>query len=313
MLKDKLLIVDDDATTLKILENIFKNDFQLFLCDNGEDALVLAKQERPNLILLDILMPGIDGFRVIELLKEDVSTRDIPVIFLTSLDRTQKEEQGLRAGAVDYVTKPIQPEVVRLRVSTHLMLKRQTEQLRDQAAQLALLADLDGLTGVLNRRAFDRELLGEIGRATRAGLPIGLLMIDIDYFKAYNDRYGHLFGDKTLQKVAHSLQSELPRKTDLIARYGGEEFCCILFNTDSDGLEVVANRLSKAVSDLQIPHAGSLNSDYLSVSIGGCNVIPTSLTHPDDLIDCADRHLYQAKNSGRDNIHLCEGHKTCLV
>ncbi len=308
----KLLIVDDDLSTRLILENIFKKDYQLFLSADGEDALELAQEERPDLILLDIMMPGIDGYEVNRRLQEHSVTKEIPVIFLTALDSVQQEEHGLKIGAVDYVSKPIQPEIVRLRVKTHLMLRRQSEQLRRQAEQLALLADLDGLTGILNRRAFDRELLKEMNRSARVELPMSLLLIDIDFFKAYNDTYGHLLGDKCLQKVALSLQNALPRKTDLIARYGGEEFSCVLFNTDHDGLKIVSERLSKAVSYLQIPHLGS-DSKYISVSMGGCSFTPRNLTRPEDVLECADRHLYQAKNSGRHKIVLCEGADNCLV
>ncbi|SHI75212.1 diguanylate cyclase (GGDEF) domain-containing protein [Malonomonas rubra DSM 5091] len=307
----KLMIVDDEETTRLILKNIFKKDYQLIICANGEDALLKAKSERPDLILLDIMMPGIDGYGVAQHLYEDVATKNIPIIFLTALDGVNDEVQGLKIGAVDYVTKPIQPEIVRLRVGNHLMLKRQASQLKRQAEQLALLADLDGLTGIMNRRALDRELQRELNRAARAELPIGLLMIDIDYFKSYNDTYGHLVGDRCLQKVAHCLQNFLPRRTDIIARYGGEEFCCVLFNTDFEGMELIATRLAKAVSDLQIPHAGSGNGEYLSISIGGCSIDPMSLTRPEDIISCADQHLYQAKHSGRAKISLCHNAEVC--
>ena len=303
----RLLIVDDEQSSVLILKKTFQKDFTLAIAADGEEALCQVNRFLPDLILLDVMMPGIDGFEVSRRLKEESATKDIPIIFLTALEEEREEERGLRLGAVDFVSKPIRPEVVRLRVNTHLMLKRQAEQLKRQAEELARLADLDSLTGIANRRAFDRELLKDIHRTARAGLPLSLLMVDIDFFKSYNDRYGHLLGDKCLQRVALCLEDTLPRKTDHIARYGGEEFCCILFNTDLKGAEKVAEHLIRAVSDLQIGHKGSEISDFVSVSIGGCSLVPTMQTLPEDLIDCADRQLYRAKDNGRNRISMCHG------
>lgn len=214
----KLLIVDDAPINIQLLNDVLKDDVRVFFATNGSDALKIASTTIPDLILLDIMMPEMDGYEVCRKLKTDPLLRDIPVIFITAKSQQEDEATGLELGAVDYITKPFSPGIVRLRVRNHLELKRQ----RDLLGRLSFL---DGLTGLPNRRGFDEFLSREWRRAVRNKSHISIVMIDIDKFKDYNDSYGHLAGDDCLKKVAAILENSLDRAADFVARYGGGGVC----------------------------------------------------------------------------------------
>lgn len=225
--RPRLLIVDDDPVNLAVVGSFFEEDHDVTLLDSAVQALEYCAQELPDLILLDIVMPEIDGIDLCKRLKAESLTRDIPIIFITAQGTPREETTALNAGAVDFITKPVNPAVVRARVRTHLTLKAQSDFLRS-------LAFLDGLSGVANRRRFEEALDTEWRRRRRSGASLCLIMIDIDHFKRYNDRYGHPAGDVCLQTVARTFEATLRRAQDLAARYGGEAFACILPETDLD-------------------------------------------------------------------------------
>ena len=290
--KPRLLVVDDQPTNIQVLYRVFADDCQVFMATSGAQALHTAHQEAPNVILLDVMMPDMDGYEVCRLLKQDNVTRDIPVLFVTAHHETQEETRGLEAGAVDFITKPINPAVVRARVRTHLTLKRQTDVLKQ-------LVFVDALTRAFNRRYFDEHLPEEWGRTQRTSKSLGLLMVDVDYFKQYNDVYGHQLGDEALRKVAQALQQGALRPGDVVCRYGGEEFSCLLPDTDLEGAIQVAQRMMNAVRAMAVPHAGSKVAEMLTISVGVAVRTPTSQGDAPALLALADAQLYRAKNQGR--------------
>jgi PleD family two-component response regulator len=216
-----ILIVDDETTNIEILAELLASDYDVIFATSGEEALAIVESARPDLILLDVMMPDIDGYEVCARLKKSASSKDISVIFITGLGDLEAETRGLSLGAVDYVTKPINPAVVRMRVRNHIELKIARD-------ELARLAATDGLTGLANRRRFDQVLATECSRLRRSKGRLSLIMIDIDHFKAFNDTYGHVAGDGCLRQVGGAIGSVIHRTPDLAARYGGEEFSCIL-------------------------------------------------------------------------------------
>lgn len=303
--KPRLLVVDDQPANVQALYQALAADHQVFVATSGEQALALAPVKLPDLVLLDVVMPGIDGFEVCRRLKADEATADIPVIFVTARDAEADEARGLDAGAVDFITKPINPRIVRARVRTHLTLKRQSDLLRR-------LAYIDGLTGLGNRRGFDLRLAQEWQRGTRNGQPLALLLIDVDHFKRYNDRHGHQAGDDCLRQVAETLAEGLGRPGDLVARYGGEEFACILPETPLDGALVLAQRLLAMVRTLGLPHGDAPGETIVTVSIGAAAIMPADGTPAAELLAEADRQLYRAKALGRNRACAapCPGFET---
>ena len=226
-------------------------------------------------------------------LRSALWSREVPVIFVTAQESPDEETRALEAGAVDFITKPVNPAVVRARVRTHLTLKRQADLLRS-------LAFVDGLTGVANRRRFDDSLQREWRRSRRNGASLALLLIDVDHFKQFNDCYGHLVGDSCLQAVAGALKANMGRPHDLAARYGGEEFACLLPETHLAGALAKAEELKQAVQALNIPHALSSVATVVTISIGVTAVVPMMNLSPDQLLSAADEQLYKAKRSGRN-------------
>ena len=290
--RPRLLVVDDQPVNIQALFQIFSPDCQVLMATSGEKALALCKEDPPDLVLLDVVMPGMDGHEVCARLKADDATRNIPVIFVTAHNDPAEETRGLELGAVDFIAKPVNPAVVRARVKTHLTLKSQSDLLRQ-------MVFIDGLTGVSNRRCFDEKLDTEWRRAARGASPFALLLLDVDHFKRYNDRYGHQAGDDCLRRVASAIQAGLARPGDLAARYGGEEFACILPATDFVGALVVANRLERQVRDLCIEHAASDVGSVVTISIGVAVSTPGGESEPARLLALADAQLYRAKHSGR--------------
>ncbi|MCP4289025.1 MAG: diguanylate cyclase [Gammaproteobacteria bacterium] len=296
--REKILIVDDERLNINVLVDLLGTDYDTMVAKNGTQALKRAQSAtRPDLILLDIMMPDMDGYEVCRILKGDPRTKDIPVVFITALNQVGDEEKGLELGAIDYISKPISPALVRLRVRNHLNLKRQSEILRD-------LANLDGMTGIPNRRLFDHQLEHQWRHASSNGIPLSLILMDIDFFKSYNDHFGHVAGDDCLKKVATALARATCRDTDMVARYGGEEFVCLLPGTDAQGAETVGDRLRNAVLELEIPHEYSDVARHLTLSLGGATCVPDLTESSSALVEQADRNLYVAKEQGRNRLQV---------
>ncbi|MBB3262682.1 diguanylate cyclase (GGDEF)-like protein [Azospirillum sp. OGB3] len=296
--RSKILVVDDIPSNVHVLSRILKDEHDIYFATDGAKALELAQSRLPDLVLLDIMMPGMDGYEVCSRLKTDPITRDIPVIFISAKSEVEDETYGLEVGAIDFISKPISPPIVKARVRNHLLLKRQTDLLRT-------LSFNDGLTGIANRRRFDEVLLREWRRCGRVQLPLSLIMLDVDQFKPYNDHYGHQAGDECLRAVAQLLVGQMMRPGDLIARYGGEEFVCLLPETDEDGAVKVAERLRQTVAERRLPHAVSHVADHITISLGVATARPLLDDTPDRLTQLADGLLYEAKRAGRNRV--CSG------
>ncbi|HPW27866.1 MAG TPA: diguanylate cyclase [Rhodoferax sp.] len=293
--KPKLLLVDDQPINIQVMHQIFGGDYQVFMATNGPQAVALCQSNPPDLVLLDIVMPGMDGFEVCSLLKASDLTCNIPVIFVTAHTDAAQETHGLSLGAVDFIAKPVNPAVVRARVKTQLTLKFQSDLLRK-------LVFLDGLSGVFNRRYFDQQLGVEWARSTRSSSPLSAIMIDVDHFKLFNDCYGHQAGDDCLRQIAVTLKTSLKRPADLVARYGGEEFACILPDTPFSDAMGLANELERKVRALSIPHAQSSVAHVVTVSVGVATRTLDSVDDQAALIGLADAQLYEAKQSGRGRV-----------
>jgi diguanylate cyclase (GGDEF)-like protein len=287
-----ILITDDEKLNVNILGEILSPMYNLLISRSGARAIDLAKEHRPDLILLDVIMPEMTGFDAIKILKESEITNNIPVIFITGLTDAKDEEMGLSLGAVDYIAKPFNKSIVKARVSTHLKI---VEQMRT-IEQLSLV---DPLTRVSNRRGFENRLRAEWGSAIREQKPISILMMDIDKFKTYNDTYGHQQGDTALKSFAQASATSLSRSTDFIARWGGEEFIILLPNTNREGAAEVAERVRKNVEDTVILTENA-SVTKITVSIGINIMLPATGDTIENFIEAADQALYKAKESGRN-------------
>ena len=291
--RPRLLVVDDQPVNIQTLYQAFADDHQVLMATSGEQALALCASQHPDLVLLDVVMPGLDGHEVCRRLQADAATRDIPVIFVTAHNDEAAETLGLELGAVDFISKPINPKIVRARVRTHLTLKAQSDLLRQWVY-------IDGLTGVYNRRHFDERLAAEWGRAARSGSALSVVLLDVDLFKRFNDRHGHQAGDDCLRRVAAALLAGLRRPGDLIARYGGEEFVCLLPDTAPAGAVMLAEHLGAAVQALHIEHGDSTVAPVVTVSLGVCTQTGNLQGCVADLLRAADAQLYRAKSEGRN-------------
>lgn len=292
----RILLVDDEPLNIQALRQALLGQYELFFATDGEQALESAAKLLPDLILLDVVMPGgPDGLQVCQRLKSEPATADIPVIFITGQSSPEEETNGLEAGAVDFISKPVNPSILRARVRTQLTLKTQSDQLRE-------MAFLDGLTGVLNRRRFDELLDHEWRLALRHERPLSILLIDVDHFKKYNDHYGHQAGDGALQAVAQSLKTSMRRHQDILARYGGEEFVSLQPSTPLDDAMATAEYLREQVQALALPHEASPTLDVVTVTIGVATEIPEADRDPAQLLKTADECLYEAKWAGRNRV-----------
>ena len=296
--RQRILIVDDEPINIKLLASELKSNYDVVFALKGDDAIKIAESgESVDLILLDIMMPGANGYEVCQRLKASSNTQNIPVIFITTMSLEEDETRGLEIGAVDYITKPFSMAIVKARVKTHLELKQHRDRLEK-------LSSMDGLTGIANRRRFDERLEREWKVATRDASVISLVMIDIDYFKLYNDSYGHIVGDECLVKVAKTLSASVRRPADMVARYGGEEFAAILPKTNSEGAVGIAETMRNRVEALRIAHEKSEVAAHITVSLGVVTVLPTPHESPSYLLNAGDKALYEAKRSGR-NLVIC--------
>jgi len=296
--KPKILLVDDQRVNILVLHELFRDECEIFMAANGEQALTSCRTVLPDLVLLDVHMEGLDGYEVCRRLKEDSETCNIPIIFVTAQGAEQDEVRGFELGAVDFIVKPINPVIVKARVKTHLTLKQQSDILRSFAL-------LDGLTGVANRRKFDEELELNWRRSLREKSALSVIIIDVDHFKRFNDRYGHQRGDACLQTVATALNGVIRRPYDLLARYGGEEFACVLPDTALLEAVQIAERMQAAVRALKLEHMDSEVEQVVTVSLGVATVVPTVGGTSEAVVAEADRQLYQAKQAGRARVSSC--------
>jgi len=296
-LKQKILIVDDMPSNIKILGTELQEDYDIYIANNGEKAIKVAEDILPDLILLDIMMPGIDGYEICNRLKNNSAVHKIPVIFITAKNTEEDEILGLSVGAVDYITKPFRLPIVRARIKTHLELKRKSDLLEN-------ISSRDGLTGIFNRRQFDLVIETEWNRAIRHARQLSVILLDLDYFKLYNDNYGHLAGDECLKTVAEALSANLKRATDFVARYGGEEFVIVLPETPPEEAFFIGEKLRKVIEGLKIEHKYSAVSNYITISAGAATTVPTSSVEYLVLPEAADKALYEAKQAGRNNVKV---------
>lgn len=296
--KPLVLFVSDSTESIGSLGATLFPDFRFNTVKNAQEALkTISNPPYPDIILLDTNIQGMDSFALCRQLKEDESSKDIPVIFIAEKGHISEETKAFEVGAVDCISKPVNPVISKARIETHLKLKRQRD-------LLATLAERDGLTGIANRRRFDEVLSKEYKNALREHKPIALIMIDIDDFKSFNDHYGHVAGDEALKQVAHIIDKTLNRPMDQVARYGGEEFACLLPDTDIEGIKLIAESILEAIRALQIPHNFSRATNILTISLGGASIIPEHGHDPKIIVGIADKMLYKAKDSGRNRFIL---------
>lgn len=290
----RILLVDDHQLNIRVMYEIFRHEFDVFIALNGEQALEKCSELHPDLVLLDVVMPRLDGYEVCRRLKADPTLADIPVIFITSHFDEAAEVRGFELGAVDFIHKPVNPIITKARVKTQLQLKQQADLLRT-------ISQVDGLTGIANRRRFDQQLELDWRSCCRAQEPLSLLMMDIDYFKQYNDEFGHLAGDECLRRVAQAMQGALGRPYDLLARYGGEEFVVLLPRTDLTGARFLAQNILHKIQALAIAHPLTPGG-MVTLSAGLAATVPQEKNQPLQLLQQADKLLYQAKQQGRNQL-----------
>ncbi len=295
----RVLIVDDQPANIRVLADSVGDGYRLFMAKTAARALEIAQSTELDLVLLDVILPDLDGFEVCRRLKSHEATRDIPVIFVTALEDVADEAKGFEAGGVDYITKPVSPPTVRARVNTHVELKRARDLLEE-------LASVDSLTGIANRRSFDEALHSEWRRSLRHGSELSLALFDVDDFKLYNDRYGHAPGDECLRRVAATLASNWRRPGDMVARFGGEEFVGVLAGTGLDGLSTMVRRALGQVEALDIRHELSSCAQVVTLSAGGVSLRPDRSSSPERLVKVADELLYEAKRAGRNRAVLLD-------
>ncbi len=298
MEKEKILIVDDSALQATQLKSILDDDYEITIAQTGEMGLHYASTESYSLILLDVIMPGMDGFTLLKKLQEEIITQSVPVILITSLSDIQDEQRGLTLGAVDYITKPFHPLIVKARVNTHIKLYRYRKQVEQQSMT-------DQLTGIANRRRYERYSIIKWQEATRLQVPFSICMFDIDHFKAYNDTFGHPAGDKVIEAIAKTLTFRLRRTTDFVARYGGEEFVAIILGGSAQSTFGYIKKVRQEIEKLHIPHASDVGK-WVTVSIGGVTVIPKNDDDFTAFLKIADTMLYDAKRFGRKQVVWCD-------
>ena len=294
--KNSVLIIDDEVINIKALMLILKKDYIVYAERDGKSSLEAAKKLQPDLILLDIMIPDIDGFEIIKNLKADKETEDIPVIFITSLSNPESEVQGFSLGAVDYIHKPFIAPIVKMRVQSQMKIVNLLRKVQS-------LSVTDFLTGIGNRRYLNIQLGQEWERAKRQQSTLGFIIMDIDDFKNFNDSYGHLHGDTVLQNVACAIESVVTRSTDKVARWGGEEFAVILPDTELSGVKKVAEDIRSAVerSTLLLDDKSTV---MFTVSIGIHSVVPDyeGKYTLNNFVSDADKAMYNAKKNGKNRV-----------
>lgn len=290
-----ILLVDDEPINISVLAEFLAQEYRILFAKTGLEALAMVHEKKPDLVLLDIGLPDISGYDVCLKIKTNQSTQNIPVVFSTAKDSAEDEVIGLNLGASDYITKPFNINLIKARVRNQIRLKQKTDLLEQ-------LANLDGLTELPNRRYFDEHFESEWRRAARKGVPLSVALVDIDYFKGYNDRYGHSAGDDCLRAVARSLAKGANRGGEFVARYGGEEFIFVWPEIDLKESIQAAELACRTIQNMKIENKSSDLGEVVTVSIGVANLIPGRDSRKTDLIEAADEQLYKAKNQGRNCV-----------
>ena len=295
-----ILVIDDDQHMHAFLAALLDDKASVLCAGDGASGIEQARSATPDLILLDYLMPGMDGIDVCATLKSNPATAAIPILFLTAYDCAMLEVRALEAGAADFLCKPLRTAVVRARIDTQLALLAQTAVIRS-------LAQRDTLTDLFNRRYFDAQVQAELLRHQRQRQPMAVAMVDVDHFKGYNDSLGHQRGDECLCQIAQALRERMRRPGEIVARYGGEEFAVLIPACDPDNTARYGEWIRAAVEDLQIPHPDSAASAVVTVSVGVASLIPSESTSVKIIMALADMGLYAAKRAGRNGHHLLQG------
>lgn len=295
--KNSILIVDDSKANIITLNNILSKDYNIMAAKTGVQGLELAFNQLPDLILLDIIMPEMDGFEVLKQLRENDGTRGIPVIFISGLDTQEDEEKGLLLGAADYISKPFSSAIVKLRVASQLKILKQIN-------TIETLSMTDTLTQIPNRRGMELNMEMEWNKACTDRSPIAILMIDIDNFKNINDAYGHIYGDIVLRHVAITIKGSLLRVSDTVARWGGEEFIVMLPGTSLEGAIKVGETICQRIRETGRRDSDKNIKEKVTVSIGAFSKIPDYDETIIKFIESADEALYRAKNNGKDQVKV---------
>lgn len=298
----KILLIDDSRLIAHVAKTILtKRGHEVVLAEDGMAGLEAAKSEQPDLILLDLIMPVMDGYQVCQKLKEEESTIEIPVIMLTSKAEPADKVKGLEIGALDYVTKPFDEGELVARVNIHLRLKELYEAVQEKNRQLQDLANKDGLTGLYNHRYFHEQLSKDFLHAKRYDESLSCVLLDIDYFKKFNDTHGHQTGDVVLSTLGRVIEDSI-RDGDLAARYGGEEFALVLYHADGPAGYQVAERLRQMVESHEVHDKG--NVLHVTISVGVATFPSGQIRDSKELIECADKALYKAKENGRNRVEI---------
>jgi len=312
----KVLLIDDQQMVAEGIRRMLadEKDIEFHYCDDPTQAIAVASELQPTIILQDLVMPDIDGMTLVRFYRGTNITKDIPIIVLSSKEDPVIKRDAFQSGANDYLVKlPDQIELI-ARIRSHakqyllqlernaafFALREMQKQLEKTNAKLERLSSIDGLTGIANRRTFDSTLEQVWEDSQSCKLPVSLILIDIDFFKPYNDNYGHQKGDECLCRVAKALADVASRPSDLVARYGGEEFVIIASDTNKEGASRIAEKLQQAIASLDIAHETSRTSSKLTISMGVCTIYPEEASKSRDIIKFADIALYEAKNNGRN-------------
>ena len=298
--QNSILIVDDENLQIKALAHLLEDEYTIYIAKSGEAALDIAEKYSPDLILLDILMPGMDGYETLSRLKSNSRTNGIPVVFTTGLRDEEDEAKGLEYDVADYITKPFNPKIVPLRV-------RNLIKIINQMRAIERLSRIDQLSNIPNRRYFVERLETDWGSSIRKFQPLSILILDIDFFKKYNDTYGHQQGDNAIRETARIITRSLNRPGDFAARYGGEEFVVLLADTDQAGAMQIAERIRANIEVAEIPkHESTSETTKITVSIGVNTIVPRVSDSMDMFISRADNALYISKENGRNRVSAYE-------
>jgi diguanylate cyclase (GGDEF)-like protein len=296
----KILIVDDSSVERLFLTRYLGRQGHETLCaENGRQGVEMYGASAPDLVLLDLVMPDLDGREVVRRMRA-LSDEWVPIIFLSGLDATEDIETALDSGGDDYLVKPFKPKILNAKIRSMARIAAMRQRLVEANAKLTSLAEIDGLTGIANRRRLDQKLEQELLRCARGRLPLSVILLDIDHFKKFNDTFGHLTGDECLKLVAAGVAAEVRRPADLIARYGGEEFCAVLPETPMEGALVLAEQMRESIEALVLPTGqGGVK---LTISLGVAGMVPDAGTESAELLEAADGALYKAKQAGRNRV-----------
>lgn len=294
-----VLVVDDQVSNIQLIYQVLHNDYNVYMARTGVEALELIKTQRPDIILLDVYMPELSGLDLCRMLKANPIYSDIPIIFITSFTDSTQEVECWEAGGVDFVPKPINQLTLSKRVKAHLTLKFQADALKR-------FANLDGLTGIHNRRYFDEQGPVLFAHSQQTQSVFSAVMFDIDYFKGFNDRYGHLMGDDCLKAVSNSMREVIDDEYKVFARYGGEEFILLMSGQSVEQVHTLIESICRAVVALEIPHESSQCNDFVTLSVGAVVCEKSQITELKDLIEQSDKSLYEAKEQGRNRVVIKE-------